>query len=67
MNCQRCEGLMVPVQLDDMEGTVMAAYLGWRCLQCGNIQDPGIDANRHGHTHPLRSRARPRYPHAAKR
>jgi hypothetical protein len=57
---------MVAVELDDMEGTVMAVYRAWRCLQCGNIMDPGIAANRRGPTEPLRSRARPRYPHATK-
>jgi hypothetical protein len=67
MTCQRCAGLMVTEHLEDMEGSVATTHAGWRCLQCGNIYEAGITANRHRvTTEPYRSRARPRYPHSTR-
>ena len=43
MPCQRCDGLMVREQYDNLE-LDSAGYeiSGWRCLNCGAIVDPLI-------------------------
>lgn len=56
MNCLRCQGLMIAVQLRDVSSQDTVA--GWRCLLCGETTDPGIQANRVSHQPPPRSRAR---------
>ncbi len=49
MMCQRCQGLMVSVTLEDTQSTVMGGpTLGWRCLLCGEILDPTIAQHRKG-------------------
>lgn len=55
MQCRRCQGLLIAVQMRDM-GQPMVA--GWRCLLCGAMTDPGIEANRASHDPPNRNRAR---------
>lgn len=55
MHCQRCQGLLIAVDMRDMGQSLVA---GWRCLICGAMTDPGIEANRAGHELPIRNRAR---------
>ena len=59
MQCRRCQGLLVAIQMSDMG---QPPVLGWRCLLCGATTDPGIEANRVSHS-PLR-RIGPRLPGA---
>ena len=58
MNCPRCRGLMVTTDLVDV-GSSTDCFSGWHCLQCGEITDPGIAANRKHHLEPRRNGARP--------
>ena len=48
MRCARCGGLMVREQFEDLGGLGSSdhEYAGWRCLNCGAIVDPMIDAHR---------------------
>lgn len=55
MNCLRCQGLLIAVQMRDMG---QPSVSGWRCLLCGAATDPGIEANKMSHSLPIRSRAR---------
>jgi hypothetical protein len=55
MHCLRCQGLLVSVQMRDMGQPLVT---GWRCLLCGEMTDPGIEANRASHVPPTRNRAR---------
>jgi hypothetical protein len=51
MTCQRCEGLMVLEQYDDLElGSAGFEVSALRCLNCGAIIDPVI-ASHHQLTH----------------
>ncbi len=46
MTCQRCKGLMVLEQYDDIElGTAGYEVSAWRCLNCGAIVDSVIAAH----------------------
>lgn len=46
MICQRCEGLMVLEQYDDVEwGSAGYEVSAWRCLNCGAIVDSVIAAH----------------------
>jgi RNase P subunit RPR2 len=46
MTCQRCEGLMVVEQYDDLElGSAGYEVSAWRCLNCGAIVDSVIAAH----------------------
>jgi len=56
--CLRCQGLMVPITLEDAESTTIR-FFGWQCLLCGDVIDPEILANRQCHQRPIRSGARP--------
>lgn len=56
MHCLRCDGLMIKVFMH--EGSTADGVAGWRCLICGEAIDSGIEANRTGHCHPVRTRAR---------
>ncbi len=56
MQCRRCQGLMIMNRM--RESASADAVPGWRCLLCGEATDPGIEANRVSHCHPVRSRAR---------
>jgi len=48
MMCRRCDGLMVCELFEDFEGLSSDyEFTGWRCLNCGAIVDPVIDANSH--------------------
>jgi len=55
MKCLRCQGLLSAVQMRDMG---QPPVLGWRCLLCGAMTDPGIEANKASHSPPPQSRAR---------
>lgn len=54
ITCRRCHGLMVPERfLDLQDDTGQLSFYGWRCLTCGEIVDPLIQAHRaHRHRHP---------------
>jgi hypothetical protein len=55
MQCVRCQGLLVAIQMSDMG---QPSVLGWRCLLCGATTDPVIEANRVCHAPPSRTGAR---------
>jgi hypothetical protein len=55
MNCPRCHGLLVAIQMRDMG---QPSVTGWRCLLCGAMTDPGIEANKVSHSPPIRNGAR---------
>ena len=45
--CPRCQGFMVLERYEDWRSTTTAqAFLAWDCVQCGEVIDPGILANR---------------------
>lgn len=47
MHCTRCEGLMVPDDLIDIQESSIPMWMrGWRCVSCGNIVDPLIQRHR---------------------
>ena len=47
MNCSRCRGLMTKDHFMDFQGTAGFMWMaGWRCMNCGHIQDPLIEQNR---------------------
>lgn len=51
MTCQRCDGLMVREQYDNLEFDSAGYEIsGWRCLNCGAIVDTLIAAH-HQSTH----------------
>lgn len=60
MNCVRCNGCVVPEQISDPHGTT-ERYEAVRCLNCGNIEDAMIEANRNHYVRRLSSRV-PRLP-----
>jgi hypothetical protein len=60
MNCARCNGCVVPEQISDLHGTT-ERFEAMRCLNCGNIEDAMIEANRNHHVRRLPSRV-PRLP-----
>jgi uncharacterized Zn finger protein len=60
MNCARCNGCVVPEQMSDLHGTT-ERFEAMRCLNCGNIEDAMIAANRNHHVRRLPSRV-PRPP-----
>ncbi len=62
MTCSRCQGLMVRIELEDAESTAAPdPIVGWRCLLCGEIVDPVIQAHRGGRQASTRDRARRRF------
>jgi hypothetical protein len=60
MNCRRCHGLMVTLQLEDVGGSSLR-FSGWQCLMCGEVIDSVINANRQQLHGPTGSRSRARY------
>ncbi len=47
ITCRRCHGLMVPERFQDLQDdTGQLSFYGWRCLTCGEIVDPLIQAHR---------------------
>ena len=46
MKCMRCEGLMVEDHFIDLHWTGGLMWMkGWRCMNCGHVVDPLIEAN----------------------
>ena len=46
MECMRCQGLMVEDHFIDMHWTGGLMWMkGWRCMNCGHVVDPLIEAN----------------------
>ena len=46
MNCPKCNGLMAYEEFADyFDDTGQLSFNGWRCLICGKLLDPVIDAN----------------------
>lgn len=60
MHCARCNGCVVPDQISDPHGTTERLE-AVRCLNCGNIEDAMILANRNQPMRRLLSRV-PRLP-----
>ena len=58
MCCRRCRGLMVTIRLEDAASST-CSFSGWQCLLCGEVTDPGIEANRDCRLEPRRNGARP--------
>ncbi len=47
MTCPRCEGHMNPERFYDfLDGSGNYEFVGWRCVNCGEIVDPVIAAHR---------------------
>lgn len=47
MDCMRCQGLMAADHFFDSHGTGALMWTkGWRCMNCGHVVDPLIEANR---------------------
>ena len=47
MICSRCQGLMTVDSFIDMEEDTGQLWLAaWRCVNCGQVTDPGIIRNR---------------------
>jgi len=47
MTCEKCDGLMVPEQMCDLQGTSSDLYAdAYRCVLCGNVVDKTILENR---------------------
>ena len=43
MNCRRCAGALVRDWITDiLDETGQIQCDGWRCINCGNVQDPVI-------------------------
>lgn len=55
MRCLRCQGFLIAIQMRDLG---QPPVTGWRCLLCGAMTDPGIEANRVSQSPPIRSSAR---------
>lgn len=55
MTCVRCEGLMVPERFQDiLDDTGQINFMAWHCLNCGEIVDHLILANRRNAPEPTR-------------
>lgn len=47
VRCSRCDGFMVLTRYEDWGSTTNSqTLLAWNCLQCGEVIDPVILANR---------------------
>jgi hypothetical protein len=47
MDCLRCHGMMVGERFEDVRADPRdMSFHGWRCVCCGNIDDPVIAVNR---------------------
>ena len=58
MECTRCRGLMVEDHFIDLHGTGGLMWMrGWRCMNCGHVVDPLIEANRRLEAATLRAMA----------
>ena len=62
MECRRCMGFMVEEVFEDVRDDTGAVHFqGWRCVSCGEIQDPTILTNRAERPSPFAPRARKRH------
>jgi len=62
MECQRCMGFMVEEVFEDArDDSGVRCFAGWRCVSCGEIQDPTILTNRAERPSPFAPRARKRH------
>ncbi|MEP6887595.1 MAG: hypothetical protein ABI945_04650 [Nitrospirales bacterium] len=47
MNCSRCRGLMIVDSFIDLQEDTGQLWLSaWRCVNCGQVHDPGVIRNR---------------------
>lgn len=46
MRCTRCDGLMAPYELIDLLDSIEVSCEAFRCVNCGEIVDPVMIANR---------------------
>jgi hypothetical protein len=59
MQCSRCKGQMILEKfLDLRDDTGKFGFHGWRCLICGEVSDPIIQAHRKQQIPPMVSRKR---------
>ena len=50
MNCPRCQGFMVEDYFIDLQETMGPHWVtAMRCMNCGNVVEPQIEANRRRH------------------
>ena len=43
MECTHCQGLMIKAHFVEMGSPLEFMYMkGWRCLNCGHVEDPLI-------------------------
>ena len=50
MNCPRCQGFMVEDYFIDLQETMGPHWVtALRCMNCGNVVEPQIEANRRRH------------------
>jgi hypothetical protein len=55
MPCHRCHGLMIVDSYIDMGSSGDPLWLrAWRCVNCGEVTEPGIATNRTVHRNWLR-------------
>jgi len=59
MECPKCKGLMAFEEFFDwQDDTGKNSFSGWRCMVCGKILDPLIDAHRKKRVPVIMSKAR---------
>jgi uncharacterized Zn finger protein len=59
MECPKCKGLMAYEKFYDwQDDTGKNSFGGWRCLICGKVLDPLIDAHRKNRSPAIVSKAR---------
>ena len=46
MTCSRCQGFMVGHRFVDLESSGNDSFVGWRCTNCGNVEDAQMLQNR---------------------
>lgn len=46
LRCARCDGLMAPFELIDLLDSIEVRCEAFRCVNCGEIVDPVLVANR---------------------
>lgn len=60
MTCTRCQGCLTPERFNDvLDDTGQMGFIGWRCINCGNVFDRVILEHRtQGAAAPYRSQRR---------
>lgn len=57
MQCSKCKGQMnLEDFMDIRDDTAKFSFQGWRCLICGEVDDPIIQAHRRKQVPPMVSR-----------